>query len=52
VASLSGGGFSNYFTRPSFQDAAVAAYKKKPGLPAQKMWNAAGGMLLLLLLLR
>lgn len=42
VAALSGGGFSNYFTRPSFQDDAVAAYLKQPGLPESKMYNAKG----------
>lgn len=42
VAGLSGGGFSNYFARPDFQDAAVAHYKTQAGLPAQKMWNASG----------
>jgi hypothetical protein len=26
AASLSGGGFSNYFTRPSYQDVAVSSY--------------------------
>ena len=44
VADLSGGGFSNYFERPSYQDDAVAHYTKQGGasLPDQKMWNATG----------
>ena len=44
VADLSGGGFSNYFERPSYQDDAVAYYIKQGGasLPDQKMWNATG----------
>lgn len=42
AAPISGGGFSNYFKRPAFQDDAVLAYQKNPFLPAKKMWNAAG----------
>jgi len=41
-----GGGFSNTFAIPSFQTAAVAAYKAEASaagnLPAQKMWNNTG----------
>ena len=29
VADLSGGGFSNYFSRPSYQDLAVKKYKSR-----------------------
>jgi len=42
VAGLSGGGFSNYFGRPSYQDAAVAAYMKSAGLPRASMYNSSG----------
>jgi tripeptidyl-peptidase-1 len=31
AASLSGGGFSNYFTRPSYQNSTVSAYIKGIG---------------------
>jgi tripeptidyl-peptidase-1 len=31
AASFSGGGFSNYFTRPSYQDAAVSTYLNNIG---------------------
>jgi tripeptidyl-peptidase-1 len=31
AADLSGGGFSNYFTRPFYQDAAVSTYLKSVG---------------------
>ena len=41
AAALSGGGFSNYFDRPSYQDQAVASYLKN-SLPDQKMWNKDG----------
>ena len=37
TAGLSGGGFSNYFGRPSYQDDAVAAYLKQSGLPKSGM---------------
>ena len=44
VADLSGGGFSNYFARPAYQDIVVAAYIKAAGasIPAQNNWNASG----------
>ncbi len=43
VADLSGGGFSNYFARPQYQDDAVAAYTQhSTGLPPQRNWNATG----------
>ena len=42
VADLSGGGFSNYFSRPSYQDDAVKAYKAQGILPPAKNWNATG----------
>jgi tripeptidyl-peptidase I len=45
VADLSGGGFSNYFARPSYQDDAVKAYVSRgggSGLPEQDKWNASG----------
>jgi len=42
AAPISGGGFSNYFTRPSFQDAAVLGYQKTPFLPHKNLWNQKG----------
>ncbi len=41
VASLSGGGFSNYFGRPAYQDAAVTAYFSHP-MPNGKLFNKTG----------
>jgi len=38
----SGGGFSNTFNRPSWQDSAVAAYLTTPGLPPASLYNASG----------
>jgi len=41
--SDSGGGFSNYFGRPSYQDDAVTNYfKTAPNLPNQNLYNASG----------
>ncbi|CAE8703727.1 unnamed protein product [Polarella glacialis] len=42
--SASGGGFSNYFSIPEYQKAAVAAYKASPdaNLPPQRLWNNTG----------
>ena len=37
-----GGGFSNIFSRPSYQDAAVNAYLVRANLPDQQHWNASG----------
>ena len=37
-----GGGFSNTFSRPSYQDAAVNAYLVRANLPDQQHWNASG----------
>lgn len=44
VAGLSGGGFSNYFPRPSFQAAAVQNYLSSMStkLPPQAKWNITG----------
>lgn len=42
VADLSGGGFSNIFIRPSYQDAAVKAYLSSAILPEKKNFNADG----------
>jgi len=44
VASLSGGGFSNYFPRPTYQQAAVSNYLKTMSskLPPQSKWNSTG----------
>lgn len=42
TAALSGGGFSNYFDRPAYQDTAVALYLKQADLPAAKMYNKNG----------
>mmetsp|Transcript_49251 Transcript_49251/g.96610 ORF Transcript_49251/g.96610 Transcript_49251/m.96610 type:complete len:569 (+) Transcript_49251:28-1734(+) len=41
VAQLSGGGFSNYFARPPYQDSAVAAYTSH-SLPDPGQWNHTG----------
>lgn len=40
--ALSGGGFSNTFARPSYQDAAVTKYLGGSGLPDQQYWNKTG----------
>jgi len=42
--SASGGGFSDTFAMPAYQQAAVAAYKSNPDakLPPQSLWNATG----------
>jgi tripeptidyl-peptidase-1 len=38
-----GGGFSNIWSRPSYQDDAVNAYlSKTPNLPSSSVYNAAG----------
>jgi tripeptidyl-peptidase-1 len=43
-ASFSSGGFSNYFGRPAYQDAAVKGYLggDVPGIPATSMFNSSG----------
>ncbi|KAH9949260.1 family S53 protease [Amylocystis lapponica] len=38
----SGGGFSNYFARPAFQDAAVSAYFSSQGKANDGLYNASG----------
>uniref|UniRef100_A0A7S4Q8B6 subtilisin n=1 Tax=Alexandrium monilatum TaxID=311494 RepID=A0A7S4Q8B6_9DINO len=42
--SASGGGFSDTFSIPGYQSAAVRAYKSSPAanLPPQKFWNGTG----------
>jgi len=40
--SDSGGGFSNTFARPSWQNDAVNKYIQTATLPAQALWNASG----------
>eukprot|EP01062_Namystynia_karyoxenos_P076404 TRINITY_DN7483_c0_g1_i1.p1 TRINITY_DN7483_c0_g1~~TRINITY_DN7483_c0_g1_i1.p1 ORF type:complete len:559 (+),score=176.86 TRINITY_DN7483_c0_g1_i1:80-1678(+) len=40
--SDSGGGFSAVFTRPSYQDAAVAGYTAAAALPPAGLWSAGG----------
>jgi len=44
VNSLSGGGFSDFFARPTYQNAAVAQYltSMKASLPNQSLWNNTG----------
>jgi tripeptidyl-peptidase-1 len=37
-----GGGFSDYFPRPAYQEAAVSKYLKTAGLPEARMWNHSG----------
>lgn len=39
---FSSGGFSNYFSRPSYQDKAVSLYLSSATLPPQSYWNATG----------
>eukprot|EP01116_Phalansterium_solitarium_P022285 TRINITY_DN7300_c0_g2_i1.p1 TRINITY_DN7300_c0_g2~~TRINITY_DN7300_c0_g2_i1.p1 ORF type:complete len:556 (-),score=200.62 TRINITY_DN7300_c0_g2_i1:135-1802(-) len=39
---ISSGGFSNYYSQPSYQSAAVSAYIAGGNLPPQKFWNATG----------
>jgi tripeptidyl-peptidase-1 len=43
-ASFSSGGFSNYFARPSYQDAAVKGYfnSGQSGLPSSSLYNTSG----------
>jgi len=43
-ASFSSGGFSNYWARPAYQDAAIQGYLHGdvPGLPAPVLYNASG----------
>ncbi len=43
-ASFSSGGFSNYFGRPSYQDAAVQGYLNSgtAGMPSSSLYNASG----------
>ena len=43
AASLSGGGFSNYWPRPSYQEDAVKHYfSVAQGLPASNLYNHTG----------
>uniref|UniRef100_A0A6B2L1F0 Peptidase S53 domain-containing protein n=1 Tax=Arcella intermedia TaxID=1963864 RepID=A0A6B2L1F0_9EUKA len=44
VNGLSGGGFSDYFVRPSYQDSAVKGYLSKMSsqLPPANLWNNTG----------
>ncbi|KAI9454060.1 subtilisin-like protein, partial [Lactarius psammicola] len=42
AAELSGGGFSNYFPRPWYQDVAVPTYLRHLGSQYDGMYNAAG----------
>ena len=42
AASLSGGGFSNFFARPSFQDAAVSAFLSANGNTNAGLFNTTG----------
>jgi|EP00966_Prymnesium_polylepis_P185914 tripeptidyl-peptidase I len=37
-----GGGFSNYYARPAYQEAAVSAFFNKGQLPSQHLWNRTG----------
>jgi len=40
---ISGGGFSTFFPRPAYQDAAVEYYlKNQPKLPASNLYNSSG----------
>jgi len=42
AVSFSGGGFSNAFPRPSYQDSAVEAFLNSSNLPAPHFYNATG----------
>ncbi|KAH8979410.1 subtilisin-like protein [Lactarius akahatsu] len=42
AASLSGGGFSNHFSRPAYQDGAVATYLEHLGSRYDGLYNANG----------
>jgi len=42
AASLSGGGFSNYFPRPSYQDGAVSSYLQSIGSQYSGLFNTTG----------
>lgn len=42
AASFSGGGFSNIFARPTYQDQAVNTYFTSTGPPNQGLFNASG----------
>jgi len=42
VNGLSGGGFSNTFARPNYQNNAVNEYFSKVSLPPQSYWNRTG----------
>jgi len=42
AVSFSGGGFSNVFDRPSYQDDAVQKYFTMPDLPPQQYYNQSG----------
>ncbi|KAH9059864.1 subtilisin-like protein [Lactarius vividus] len=42
AASLSGGGFSNYFSRPAYQDGAVPTYLENLGSRYDGLYNANG----------
>ena len=49
AVDFSGGGFSNYFERPHYQEAAVSAYLSKignanAGLYKCVSWNDIGGL--------
>jgi tripeptidyl-peptidase-1 len=41
ASSLSGGGFSNYFKRPKFQDAVVPAYLKAIDASSSSLFNVS-----------
>merc|ERR1711907_701443 len=41
TVDFSGGGFSNVFSRPSYQDSAVDAYLKQPFLPSHSKFNVS-----------
>jgi len=42
AANLSGGGFSNYFSRPDYQDTAVSAYLSSIGGMYSGLYNPSG----------
>ncbi|KAJ3771981.1 subtilisin-like protein [Lentinula raphanica] len=42
ASNFSGGGFSNYFTRPSYQDNAVSSYLSSIGSANEGLYNSSG----------
>ncbi|KAJ3728116.1 family S53 protease [Lentinula guzmanii] len=43
ASNFSGGGFSNYFSRPSYQDTVVSSYLSSIGSAHEGLYNSSGG---------